>query len=248
MPHLAGDELDDVGGSFNGMVAGLRERAVLQEALGSYIDASVAAQMIAEGEILQGREIEVTVLFLDIREFTSLADRSTAGQVVRFLNDFFELVVPIVRAHRGHPNKLLGDGLLAVFGAPTPLDGHADHALDAAEDILDAVWRHYEGELRVGVGVHTGELVAGTIGGGGKLDYTLIGDTVNVAARVQELTKDTGDPLLITEQTRRILTRSPRAIEARGAHRLRGKTRETPVYAVELASSPHLRQRANTVQ
>src|SRR3989442_1183661 len=133
--------------------------------------------MIAEGEILQGREIEVTVLFLDIREFTSFADRSTAGQVVSFLNEFFELVVPIVRAHRGHPNKLLGDGLLAVFGAPTPLDGHADHALDAAEEILDAVWRHYEGELRGGVGGPTGELGAGTSGGEGKLATPRVGHT-----------------------------------------------------------------------
>jgi class 3 adenylate cyclase len=244
--HLAGDELDKVGDSFNGMVSGLRERGVLQGALGSYIDASIALQMVSEGEMLQGREVEVTVLFLDIRDFTSLADRSTAGEVVGFLSDFFDLVIPIVRTHHGHPNKLLGDGLLAVFGAPAPLDHHADHALDAAEEILDAVRRHYNGQLRIGVGVHTGEVIAGTIGGGGKLDYTLIGDTVNVAARVEELTKETGDPLLITESTRRMLARAPGAIEARGAHRLRGKARDTPIYAVELAS-PGLPRRPNSV-
>jgi class 3 adenylate cyclase len=244
--HLAGDELDKVGDSFNGMVSGLRERGVLQGALGSYIDASIALQMVSEGEMLQGREVEVTVVFLDIRDFTSLADRSTAGEVVGFLSDFFDLVIPIVRTHHGHPNKLLGDGLLAVFGAPAPLEHHADHALDAAEEILDAVRRHYNGQLRIGVGVHTGEVVAGTIGGGGKLDYTLIGDTVNVAARVEELTKETGDPLLITESTRRMLARAPGAIEARGAHRLRGKARDTPIYAVELAS-PGLPRRPNSV-
>ena len=236
VPHLAGDELDAVGESFNGMVTALQERELLQAALGSYLDASIAGRVLSEGEILDGREVEVTVLFLDIRDFTTLAESSTAAEVVKYLSAFFNLVVPIIRTHQGHPNKLMGDGLLAVFGAPTALEHHADHALNAATQVLDAIWREYDGELRVGVGVHSGEVVAGTIGGGGKLDYTLIGDTVNVAARVEELTKTTGDWLLLTEATRQLLTHPPEAIRARGAHRLRGKARETPIYAVELPS------------
>jgi adenylate cyclase len=232
MLHLAGDELDDVGDSFNAMVAGLREREVLQGALGSYVDASIATRVLSEGEVLRGRELEVTVLFLDIRGFTSLADRSAAADVVQYLGEFFELVIPIIGKHHGHTNQLLGDGLLAVFGAPLPLDGHADHAVEAAREILDTVWRRYEGELRIGVGLNSGDVVAGTIGGGGKLHYGLIGDTVNVAARVEALTKDTGDPLLITESTQRLLTARLHAIEPRGAHRLRGKARETLIYAV----------------
>ena len=236
VPYLAGDELDAVGESFNGMVTALEERELLQAALGSYVDASIAGRVLSEGEILDGREVEVTVLFLDIRDFTTLAESSTAAEVVRYLSAFFNLVIPIIRTHQGHPNKLMGDGLLAVFGAPTPLEHHADHALKAASQVLDAIWREYDGELRVGVGVHSGEVVAGTIGGGGKLDYTLIGDTVNVAARVEELTKATGDSLLLTEATRQLLTHPPEEIRARGAHRLRGKARETPIYAVELPS------------
>jgi class 3 adenylate cyclase len=233
--RLAGDELDEVGKSFNAMVSGLQERSVLRSVLSSYIDANIATQMLSEGEILEGREVEVTVLFLDIRDFTSLADRSSAAQVVAYLHEFFELVVPIIRGHRGHLNKLLGDGLLAVFGAPAALEDHADHALEAAAEILDAVRRHYRGELRIGIGMHTGEVIAGTIGGGGKLDYTLIGDTVNVAARVEELTKSTGDALLITESTRCALTDPPHSVDARGTHRLRGKARETPIYAVTVS-------------
>ncbi|MDQ6811949.1 MAG: HAMP domain-containing protein [Actinomycetota bacterium] len=231
--RLAGDELDEVGASFNGMVAGLQERRVLHDALGSYIDAGIATRVLSEGEILHGREVEVTVMFLDIRDFTSLADRSSPAEVVGYLSEFFDVVIPIVRAHHGHPNKLLGDGLLAVFGAPTPLEGHADHALEAAGEILQTVRRRYGGQLRVGIGLHTGEVIAGTIGGGGKLDYTLIGDTVNVAARVEELTKDTGDPLLITEATREQLSHPPGSIEPRGEHLLRGRERKTPIYAVE---------------
>jgi class 3 adenylate cyclase len=234
--HLAGDELDDVGDSFNSMVAGLHERSVLQGALGSYVDASVAMRMLSEGETLPGREVEVTVMFLDIRDFTTFADRSSAAYVVSYLSEFFDLVIPIIRAHHGHPNKLLGDGLLAVFGAPAQLDGHADHALDAATELIESVSQRYSGELRIGIGLHTGEVVAGTIGGGGKLDYTLIGDAVNVAARVQELTKVTGDPLLITQSTREQLSQPPRTLTARGARRLRGKAYETPLYALELSS------------
>src|SRR5205823_4991993 len=230
VPYLAGDELDDVGESFNGMVTALQERELLQAALGSYVDASIAGRVLSEGEILDGREVEVTVLFLDIRDFTTLAESSAAAAVVKYLSRFFDLVVPIIRSHQGHPNKLMGDGLLAVFGAPTPLENHADHALRAATEILDAIWRAYGGELRVGVGMHSGEVVAGTIGGGGKLDYTLIGDTVNVAARVEELTKATGDSLLITQATKQLLTKPLGAIRARGSPRLRGKALDTPIY------------------
>jgi len=238
VPQLAGDEFDDIAYGFNAMVAGLHEREVLQGALGRYIDESVVLRMLSEGETLPGREVEVTVLFLDIRDFTSIADRASASEVVKYLSEFFALVVPIVRAHHGHANKLLGDGLLAVFGAPTPLERHADHALAAAVEIGQSVARSYKGALRVGIGLHTGEVVAGTIGGGGKLDFTLIGDTVNVAARVQELTKVTGDALLITDATRRQLSDRTYAISARGTHQLRGRAYETRLYAVGPARTP----------
>jgi class 3 adenylate cyclase len=236
VPLLAGDEFDQLGYGFNTMVAGLHEREVLHGALGSYIDESVAAQMLSEGQALPGREVEVTVLFLDIRDFTSLADRSAPPEVVSYLSEFFGLVVPIVRKHRGHANKLLGDGLLAVFGAPLELERHADHAVQAAGEIVEQVHQSYDGGLRLGIGVHTGDVVAGTIGGGGKLDYTLIGDAVNVAARVQELTKLTGDTVLITESTRSQLCGPPVPITARGPRQLRGKAYQTPIFAIE----PHV--------
>jgi adenylate cyclase len=239
--YLAGDELDEVGGRFNKMVEGLAEREMLQGALGSYVDAGVATRMLSEGAILQGREVDVTVLFLDIREFTWLAARSTPPEIVAYLDAFFDLVIPIVRKHHGHPNKLLGDGLLAVFGAPADLDRHADHALSAAREILIAVWRRYQGELRIGLGLNSGDVVAGTIGGGGKLDYTLIGDAVNVAARIEALTKEIGDPLLITESTRRLLTGPLDKIAPRGSHRLKGKAGETSIFAVEVAPPTELR-------
>ena len=110
----------------------------------------------------------VTVLFVDIRGFTTFADRSTAREAVAYLNEFFGVVVPILTAHGGHANKLLGDGLLGVFGAPEPLPDHADRALAAAEDMLAAVESHFGERCRIGIGINSGLVLVGTIGGGGR--------------------------------------------------------------------------------
>ena len=100
--------------------------------------------------MLEGVDVEVTVLFLDIRDFTAFAERSTAREVVAHLNEFYEEVVPCLTHHGGHANKFVGDGLLGVFGAPDPLPDHADRAVAAAVDIVRHIRRRYGGELRVG--------------------------------------------------------------------------------------------------
>jgi len=239
--RLAGDELDDVGRSFNQMVRGLREREALHGALGSYVSADLADRIATRGAIVDGEQLEVTVLFVDIRDFTWLVDHSEPAETVAYLNDFFETVLPVVTRHGGHPNKLLGDGLLAVFGAPVALPDHAGSALSAAQEILEVLYARFDGELRVGIGLNSGPVIAGTVGGPGKLDYTVIGDTVNVAARVEQLTKETGDPLLVTEATRNLLGDAV-VLEDRGRHRLRGKSRDITVFAVEV-SLPESRRR-----
>ena len=108
----------------------------------------------------------VTVLFIDIRGFTTFADRSTAREAVAYLNEFFGVVVPILTAHGGHANKLLGDGLLGVFGAPDRCPDHADRALAAAEDMLASVESHFGERCRIGIGINSGLVLVGTIGGG----------------------------------------------------------------------------------
>ena len=132
----------------------------------------------------------VTVLFVDIRGFTSFADRSTAREAVEYLNEFFGLVVPIVAAHGGHVNKLLGDGLLGVFGAPSRCPDHADRALAAAQEMLASVESHLGERCRIGIGINSGLVLVGTIGGGDLTEYGVIGDPVNVAARIQDATRD----------------------------------------------------------
>ena len=174
----------------------------------------------------------VTVLFVDIRGFTSFADRSTAREAVEYLNEFFGLVVPIVVAHGGHVNKLLGDGLLGVFGAPSRCPDHADRALVAAVEMLAAVESQFGERCRVGVGINSGLVLVGTIGGGGLAEYGVIGDPVNVAARIQDATRTLGEPLLLTEATRCLLDDTERSLETRGSLRLKGKSEPVAVYGL----------------
>lgn len=174
----------------------------------------------------------VTVLFVDIRGFTSFADRSTAREAVDYLNEFFELVVPIVAQHGGHANKLLGDGLLAVFGAPTPLPDHPDRAVAAARGMLRSVESQFGERCRIGIGVNSGLVLVGTMGGGELTELGVIGDPVNVAARVQDATRELGEAVLVTEATRALLEAEAADLAHCGSLKLRGKAKPVEVYGV----------------
>jgi adenylate cyclase len=169
----------------------------------------------------------VTLAFVDIRGFTTFADRATAREAVDYLNEFFALAVPAVTRHGGSVNKFLGDGLLAVFGAPAPLPDHADRALAASAEMLAEV----DGRCRIGIGVNSGLVLVGTIGGGGLTELGVVGDPVNVAARVQDATRELGEPLLLTEATRALLDSPTAQLDPRGTLELRGKAQPTHVYA-----------------
>jgi adenylate cyclase len=236
VPVLGTDETGRLAGSFNQMVSGLEERERLREAFGAFVDPDVAERVLAEGTVLEGEELEVSVLFLDIRDFTAFAERATAAEVVARLNEFFELVVPVVVRHGGHANKFAGDGLLAVFGAPDRLPDHADRAVAAALDLVATVRERYGDELRIGVGVNSGTVVAGTVGGGGRVEFTVIGDAVNTAARVEEATRETGDDVLLTEATRRLLRRDHGGFVPRGDAELKGKSQRVRLHAPVLAA------------
>ena len=206
VPVTTGDELGELAASFNQMVEGLAERERLREVFGTYLDKSVAEYILGEGFAQEGQELEVSVLVCDVRDFTSFAASSSAKEVVSRLNALFEIVVPIVGRHRGHVDKFLGDGLLAVFGAPEPYPDHADRAVLAACEMATKVNSRDDLGLKIGVGVNTGPVVAGSIGGGGRLNFSVIGDAVNVAARVEAATREVGEDVLITERTLERLT------------------------------------------
>ena len=169
-----------------------------------------------------------TIAFVDIRGFTSYADRVSAHDAVDYLNRFFGLLIPIVTAHGGHANKLLGDGFLAVFGAPERSPDHAERALLAADAMIAAA---DEGGYRIGIGVNSGLVLVGTLGGGDLHELGIVGDPVNVAARVQDATRELGEPLLVTEATRALLDTAPDRLEPRGELPLRGKPKPVTVYA-----------------
>lgn len=143
--------------------------------------------------------------------------------------------MPAVVGAGGHVNKFLGDGALAVFGAPNDLADHADAAVNAAVLIHRRVGERFGDELRIGIGINTGQVIADTIGGGGKLEFTLIGDAVNVAARVEQLTKAAGDPILLTQQTVDALDFRPPGLANRGVHARKGKSVPIAVFGLDPA-------------
>ena len=232
-PVYDGTQIGQLQLGFNQMVEGLAERERLRETFGAYVDPDVAQRILEEGTSLEGEEVEVTIMFVDVRDFTSFAERTPAPEVVAAINRLFECIVPIIHEHGGRVDKFVGDGLLAVFGAPRRLEDHADQALAAALEIERKVRAGDAGELEIGIGLNSGPVVAGNVGGSGRLEFSVIGDPVNVAARVEAATRQTGDTVLIAERTKELLKDTDaRLVEREGAE-LKGKTEPVRLYAPE---------------
>ena len=236
VPVTTGDELGELAASFNTMVMGLAEREQLREAFGTYLDRSVAEILLSGNFPREGVELDVSVLFFDVQDFTRFAAGADASKVIRELNELFEITVPIINRHGGHVDKFMGDGLMAVFGAPENYPDHAERAVRAACELVHAVHRDNELEFKIGVGVNTGRVVAGSIGGAGRLNFSVIGDPVNVAARVEAATRDTDDEILVTAET---AERLPPAISvtSRGSRELKGIDRPVELFAVEISEA-----------
>ncbi|WP_143966000.1 adenylate/guanylate cyclase domain-containing protein [Gordonia zhaorongruii] len=184
-----GNDLGSLQAGFNGMVSDLRERQELRNLFGRYVGEDVARRAIETGTELGGEERYVGVLFVDIVGSTRLAVNRPPREVVELLNDFFEVVVDVVGRHGGFVNKFQGDAALAIFGAPLDQDDFAGAALAAARDLRVELNRRL-GDVDMGIGVSAGKAVAGHIGSQQRLEYTVIGDPVNEAARLTELAKD----------------------------------------------------------
>jgi class 3 adenylate cyclase len=232
VPLVTTDETGDLTRSFNRMAEGLAERERIRDAFGTYVDREVAKHILREGTSLAGEEVDVSLMFIDIRDFTGFAARSTAPEVVAAVNRLWELVVPIIHAHSGHVDKFIGDGLLAVFGAPRRVENHADAAVRAAVEISEAVEQRVAGELEIGVGLNSGRVVAGNVGGAGRLEFSVIGDAVNIAARVEAATRQTGDRVLLAAPTRALLSDAGIALVERPGVAITGKREKVAVFAV----------------
>jgi class 3 adenylate cyclase len=230
VPVTTSDEFGELSTAFNQMVDGLAERERLRAAFGTYLDEEVAQHLISEDFEPHGHEIDVSLVFCDVKDFTAAAAESGAPDIVARLNELFECIVPIVARHRGHIDQFLGDAVLAVFGAPERIPDHADRAVQCAVELARTINSRRPGGFEVGVGVNSGTVVAGSIGGAGRLSFSVIGDAVNLCARVEAATRDTGDPVLITGNTRALLSETIE-VESRGEREIRGYDRKVELYA-----------------
>ena len=196
-------ELDDACDAFNNMVTGLRERQLIRETLGRFVPEKVAASLLHGGGDIPVQQTEATILFCDIEGFTSMTESLGPVRIVDVLNDYFSAMVDILERHGGVVTQFQGDAILATFNVPVTDPEHAGKALAAACEMLEAVAsRRFEGEIvNIRIGINTGDVVAGAIGARGRLNYTVHGDAVNRAARLEALNKEYGSRLLLSETT-----------------------------------------------
>jgi adenylate cyclase len=201
-----GDELETLAVDFNAMVEGLKERDRLRETFGRYVTRQVAEHLMKGNVTLGGELVPVTVLFSDIRSFTSISETMEPRALLDFLNEYFAGMVESVMMHNGVVDKFIGDAIMAVFGAPVP---HADDPLHAVKAALEMRARLAKinlafkerglPEIRTGIGLHSGKVVAGNMGHTERMEYTVIGDAVNLASRLEGMTKELQCDVILSE-------------------------------------------------
>jgi adenylate cyclase len=207
-----GDELEDLALGFNVMVDRLKEADAMKATMGKYMARKVMAHILKEKMSMGGEKLTVTILFSDLRGFTSISERMDPQTLVGLLNEYFTEMVEAVLAEDGVVDKYIGDAIMVVFGAPEPEPNDALRAVRSAVGMRKALARlnarlaeRGEPPLKTGIGVHTGEVIAGSIGHEEQRQYTVIGDAVNLASRLETATKDLGVNVLISEHTYEIV-------------------------------------------
>lgn len=242
---LYADELGQLKGHFNMMLDGLVERDHIKDTFGRYVSLEIAEKIMKSGKVnLAGEEIQATVLFSDIRGFTPLSENMPPAELIRFLNDYFTHITAPITENRGVINKFMGDAVMAIFSPVFGVEDHQAAGLRAALGMREALKRfNAQGrypEVHFGVGLHSGGLVAGNVGTESRLEYTVLGDTVNVASRIESQTKDLSTQVLLSEAT---VLGLDRALFPGVAFRecapvlMKGKSRPMVLYKVEPAGA-----------
>jgi class 3 adenylate cyclase len=237
-PVTSNDEIGALTGRFNAMIEGLREREQLRETFGRYVDESVAATILRrQGQGARSGETgEATILFSDIAGFTTIAEYLTPAELVGALNDYLETVLAPIREHGGVVHTFIGDGLFASFNMPLACESHAVAAVRAALDIQRAVGSRTFGDqgvaLATRIGISTGPVIGGDIGAGKRMNFTLLGDTVNLAARLEELNKQYGTRILVSQSTRDACGETFR-FDSLGSVTVRGRSESVAIFSVD---------------
>lgn len=242
---VTSDELGDLADSFNDMADSLAEKEFMRDTFGKVVDPEVRDYLMSGtgkaslGTTLGGENREVTVLFCDIRSFTAMSEKMAAADVVSLLNRYFTALGQCITSHHGIINKYIGDAIMAIFGAPVSSSNSAEDAFKAALDMrrtLKEINKDFKKdglpEIRFGIGIHTGPVFAGTIGAENRMEYTVIGDTVNTASRLESLCKNYTKELLLSEASAVKLDRKEDLLFVDNAV-IRGKADTMKIYSIE---------------
>jgi adenylate cyclase len=226
----------------NASVEKKRLRDQQRELISKFATKEVAEDLLTSGFALGGKYVDATAMFCDIRSFTSIAEAREPDETIELLNDYYTLMMDAIGGEGGVVNQIVGDGLMAIFGAPVACDDHRLRAVLAACQMVELIRlfnveqaARGKVEIQIGVGVASGQVVAGYTGTLHRATYTCVGDTVNVAARLEAKTKELKRPILIDEDTLGGLDESV-AVEPQGELQLKGKEQTVKVYAVSPAS------------
>jgi len=234
------DEIGQLAQAFNQMVASLREKEMIRNTFGRYMSKEVVDGFL-NGKVsleLGGELKEMTVLMSDIRDFTELSEKLPPHEVVQLLNRYFTEMVQVIGAHGGTVDKFIGDAILAVFGWPMSRQDHAKLAVAAALDMKvrlavlnNTLVKEGRKSIAIGIAIHTGKAVAGNIGSREKVQYTVIGDTVNLASRMESANKDYGTDLIVSRPVY-LATKDYFDFQDMGEKAVRGRTEPVHIYQV----------------
>jgi class 3 adenylate cyclase len=215
-----------------------RLRDQQRELISKFATKEVAEDLLVSGFSLGGKYVDASALFCDIRSFTTIAEAQDPAETIELLNDYYTLMMDAITREGGIVNQMIGDGLMAIFGAPLPREDHRRAAVLAARQMIDLIQLFNQEQaargrvqIKIGVGIASGRVVAGYTGTHHRASYTCIGDTVNVAARLESHTKAVDRPILIDEDTRSGIG-DDIAVEPQGEVLMKGKTEPINVYAV----------------
>lgn len=238
VPILSSDEFARVAEKTNLMMLGLKERDFCRSSLDKYVSPEVSRRILNDDIAPSGEILDVTILFADLRNFTGFAEKRSPMAVVEMINRYFTEMEGVISDHGGVVLQFIGDEIEAVFDAVAPQGNHPDQAVSAALGMRAALKRlnaqrrdRGEMEIQHGIGIHSGPVLAGNVGSSRRKSYSMLGDTVNLASRLQVLNKKLATDILISGETRNRLVLSDSRLQAMGQHTVKGKTEPVVVYA-----------------